>query len=117
VIIAIVGALVGLAVGATGMGSGILSLPLLLVACCLPPIQAVGTALLYAAIVKVSVTGWYAWRTGELRGAGPIAGRRSSRRHCRLVGSSRRRTGGPRILAAAFALGATVLYTGLSTWN
>jgi uncharacterized membrane protein YfcA len=62
VIIAILGALVGLAVGATGMGSGILSLPLLLVACNLPPVQAVGTALLYASIVKLSVTGWYVWR-------------------------------------------------------
>ncbi len=52
-IIAIIGAMVGLAVALTGIGGGALLVPLLVLVLRVPPIVAVGTAALFMAITKM----------------------------------------------------------------
>ena len=55
------GFLVGLLVGLTGMGGGVVMTPLLMLGLGLPPTTAVGTDLAYAALTKLAGA-WQHWR-------------------------------------------------------
>lgn len=59
------GLIVGLLVGLTGMGGGVLMTPLLMLGVGLPPSSAVATDLLYSAPTKI-VGGWQHWRQGTV---------------------------------------------------
>lgn len=59
------GFLVGLLVGLTGMGGGVVMTPLLLLGLGLPPTTAVGTDLAYAALTKLAGA-WQHWRQGTV---------------------------------------------------
>jgi uncharacterized membrane protein YfcA len=59
------GFLVGVLVGLTGMGSGALMTPILILVVGIPPVTAVGTDLAYAAITKL-VGGWQHARQGTV---------------------------------------------------
>jgi uncharacterized protein len=59
------GFVVGLLVGLTGMGGGVIMTPLLMLGLGLPPATAVGTDLAYATITKLAGT-WQHWRQGTV---------------------------------------------------
>lgn len=59
------GFVVGVLVGLTGMGGGVLMTPLLMLGLGLPPTAAVGTDLVYATITKIAGT-WQHWRQGTV---------------------------------------------------
>ncbi len=59
------GFLVGLLVGLTGMGGGVVMTPLLMLSLGLPPTVAVGTDLTYAAVTKLAGA-WQHWRQGTV---------------------------------------------------
>lgn len=59
------GLVVGLLVGLTGMGGGVLMMPLLLLGVGMPASAAVATDLLYSAPTKI-VGGWQHWRQGTV---------------------------------------------------
>jgi uncharacterized membrane protein YfcA len=57
--------LLGISVGLTGMGSGALMTPFLILALGVRPVSAVGTDLVYSAITKI-VAAWIHWRQGAV---------------------------------------------------
>jgi uncharacterized membrane protein YfcA len=59
------GFLVGLLIGLTGMGGGVVMTPLLMLGLGLPPTTAVGTDLFYAVLTKLAGT-WQHWRKGTV---------------------------------------------------
>ncbi|MFB0534641.1 MAG: sulfite exporter TauE/SafE family protein [Anaerolineae bacterium] len=59
------GFLVGLLVGLTGMGGGVVMTPLLMLGLGLPPTMAVGTDLAYATLTKLAGA-WQHWRQGTV---------------------------------------------------
>lgn len=61
----IYGFVVGILVGLTGMGGGVIMTPLLIFGLGLPPTAAVGTDLAYAAPTKI-LGGWQHWRQGTI---------------------------------------------------
>lgn len=61
----LIGALVGFLVGLTGLGGGVVLLPLLIMVLGVPPLEAVGSAALFAALTKV-FAGWAHWRQGTV---------------------------------------------------
>lgn len=61
----VTGFVVGLLVGLTGMGGGVLMTPMLMLGFGLPPSAAVSTDLTYAAFTKM-VGGWQHWRQGTV---------------------------------------------------
>lgn len=62
---ALIGILIGLAVGLTGVGGGTLTVPALILALSMPAAEAVGTALLYVTITKIFATPVY-WFRGQI---------------------------------------------------
>ncbi len=77
---ALLGLLVGLAIGLTGVGAGTLTAPALVLALGLPPATAVGTALVFGAIVKCAAAPLFIrrkqvrWRPLGLMLAGGLPG-------------------------------------------
>src|SRR5215203_3281769 len=61
----IYGLIVGMLVGLTGMGGGVLMTPLLMLGVGMPASAAVATDLLYSAPTKI-VGGWQHWRQGTV---------------------------------------------------
>ncbi len=59
------GFLVGLLIGLTGMGGGVVMTPLLMLGLGLPPTTAVGTDLFYAVLTKLAGT-WQHWWKGTV---------------------------------------------------
>ena len=55
-LVALIGLIVGIAVGATGVGAGILTVPLLVVLAGKPAVESVGAALLFSTIIKTLAT-------------------------------------------------------------
>ncbi len=64
----LIGALVGLIIGLTGLGAGILMTPILIFFLKMPPSASVGAALIFSTLVKLLAGGIYLWR-------GQVAGR------------------------------------------
>ena len=62
---ALIGILIGLAVGLTGVGGGTLTVPALIIVLGMPAAEAVGTALLYVTITKVFAVPVY-WMRGQV---------------------------------------------------
>ena len=68
-LVALIGLIVGIAVGATGVGAGILTVPLLVIVAGKPALESVGAALLFSTIIKTLATARYQlrgqvdWRT------------------------------------------------------
>lgn len=62
---ALIGIMIGLAVGLTGVGGGTLTVPALIIALGMPAAEAVGTALLYVTITKIFATPVY-WFRGQI---------------------------------------------------
>jgi uncharacterized membrane protein YfcA len=62
---ALIGILIGLAVGLTGVGGGTLTVPALIIILGMPAAEAVGTALLYVTITKVFAVPVY-WSRGQV---------------------------------------------------
>jgi uncharacterized protein len=58
----ILGFLIAIAIGVTGVGGGILTTPILIVFLGVPPLEAVTVSLLFAAAVKVLIAPAYLWR-------------------------------------------------------
>jgi uncharacterized membrane protein YfcA len=58
----LVGFLIALTVGLTGVGAGSVTAPVLILFFGLAPADAVGTALAYAAVIKLAVAPMYLWR-------------------------------------------------------
>ena len=58
----LIGLVIGLAIGTTGVGGGVLTAPILILFLGLPPARSVGTALLFSAIAKITATAVYTWR-------------------------------------------------------
>lgn len=58
----LLGFLIAVAIGVTGVGGGILTAPILIVFLGVPPLQAVTVALLFAAAVKLLIVPAYLWR-------------------------------------------------------
>lgn len=58
----LVGFLVALAVGLTGVGAGSITAPVLILMFGISPADAVGTSLVYAAVIKLAVAPVYFWR-------------------------------------------------------
>ena len=58
----VVGLLIGLAIGVTGVGGGVLTAPLLILAFHMPPAASVGTALLFSTCVKILSAGMFTAR-------------------------------------------------------
>jgi len=58
----LIGFLVALAVGLTGVGAGSITAPVLILLFGVSPADAVGTSLVYAAIIKLAVAPVYFWR-------------------------------------------------------
>jgi uncharacterized membrane protein YfcA len=58
----IIGLAIGLAIGTTGVGGGVLTAPILILFLGLPAAQSVGTALIFSAAVKVAATLLYVYR-------------------------------------------------------
>lgn len=58
----VLGFLIALAIGVTGVGGGILTAPILILFLGVPPIEAVTAALLFAAAVKFLIAPVYLWR-------------------------------------------------------
>ena len=71
-ITAILGLLIGLAVGLTGVGGGTLTVPALIIALGMPAAEAVGTALLFVTATKIFATPIY-WFRGQVNL--PVLGR------------------------------------------
>lgn len=71
-ITAILGLLIGLAVGLTGVGGGTLTVPALIIALGMPAAEAVGTALLFVTATKIFATPVY-WFRGQINV--PVLGR------------------------------------------
>ncbi len=71
-ITAILGLLIGLAVGLTGVGGGTLTVPALIIALGMPAAEAVGTALLFVTATKIFATPVY-WFRGQINL--PVLGR------------------------------------------
>jgi len=65
VLTALIGLLIGLAVGLTGVGGGTLTVPALIIALGMPAAEAVGTALLFVTATKVFATPVY-WFRGQI---------------------------------------------------
>ncbi len=61
----LIGILIGLAVGLTGVGGGTLTVPALIIALSMPAAEAVGTALLYVTITKIFAVPVY-WSRGHI---------------------------------------------------
>ena len=61
----IYGLIVGMLVGLTGMGGGVLMTPLLMLGLGLPATSAIGTDLAYSAVTKLAGT-WQHWRQGTV---------------------------------------------------
>ncbi|MBI4891180.1 MAG: sulfite exporter TauE/SafE family protein [Acidobacteria bacterium] len=59
---ALLGFAIAMVVGLTGMGGGPLAAPLLMLVLGVPPLEAVGTSLLFVTITKASATAVYWWR-------------------------------------------------------
>lgn len=59
----IIGLAIGLAIGATGVGGGVLTAPILILFLGLPAAQSVGTALMFSAAVKVAASFLYVYRS------------------------------------------------------
>src|SRR5215831_3703505 len=51
----VVGFLIALVVGLTGVGAGSITAPVLMLFFGLPPVESVGTALVFAAVIKIAV--------------------------------------------------------------
>jgi uncharacterized membrane protein YfcA len=62
---ALIGILIGLAVGLTGVGGGTLTVPALIIALGMPAAEAVGTALLYVTITKIFAVPVY-WSRSQI---------------------------------------------------
>ncbi len=62
---ALIGILIGLAVGLTGVGGGTLTVPALIIALGMPAAEAVGTALLFVTATKIFATPVY-WFRGQI---------------------------------------------------
>jgi uncharacterized membrane protein YfcA len=58
----LLGFLIAIAIGVTGVGGGILTAPILIVFLGVPPVEAVTVALLFAAAVKLLIAPAYLWR-------------------------------------------------------
>ena len=58
----LVGFLIALAVGLTGVGAGSITAPVLILFFAISPADAVGTALIFAAVIKIVVAPMYLWR-------------------------------------------------------
>jgi uncharacterized protein len=58
----LVGFLIALAVGLTGVGAGSITAPVLILFFAISPADAVGTALIFAAVIKIIVAPMYLWR-------------------------------------------------------
>src|SRR5687768_10159780 len=63
----IYGLIVGMLVGLTGMGGGVLMTPLLVLGLGMPATAAIGTDLAYSAVTKLAGT-WQHWRQGTVDG-------------------------------------------------
>ena len=61
-LVALIGLIVGIAVGATGVGAGILTVPLLVIVAGKPALESVGAALLFSTIIKTLATARYQLR-------------------------------------------------------
>src|SRR3954462_754205 len=70
----IYGLIVGMLVGLTGMGGGVLMTPLLVLGLGMPATAAIGTDLAYSSVTKLAGT-WQHWRqgTGDTRVGRPLA--------------------------------------------
>jgi uncharacterized membrane protein YfcA len=58
----VVGFIIALAVGLTGVGAGSVTAPVLILFFGLAPAESVGTALIFAAVIKLAVAPMYLWR-------------------------------------------------------
>ncbi len=58
----LVGFLIALAVGLTGVGAGSITAPILILFFAISPADSVGTALIFAAVIKLVVAPMYLWR-------------------------------------------------------
>jgi uncharacterized membrane protein YfcA len=58
----VLGFLIAIAIGVTGVGGGILTAPILILFLGVPPVEAVTVALLFAAAVKLLIAPAYLWR-------------------------------------------------------
>src|SRR5215472_8476900 len=58
----LLGFLIAIAIGVTGVGGGILTAPILIVFLHVPPVEAVTVSLLFAAAVKILIAPAYLWR-------------------------------------------------------
>jgi uncharacterized protein len=58
----LVGFIIAMAVGLTGVGAGSITAPVLILFFAISPADAVGTALIYGAVIKVIVAPMYLWR-------------------------------------------------------
>lgn len=61
-LVALIGLVVGIAVGATGVGAGILTVPLLVMLAGRSAVESVGAALLFSTIIKTLAAARYQWR-------------------------------------------------------
>ena len=108
----LVGLFIGLAIGITGVGGGVLTAPLLILYFHLPPAVSVGTALLFSSAVKILSAGLFSarhkvhWQTLVLLLAGGVPGAFAGPLLLRLFTL---RSAEPWILAI---VGATVTVTG-----
>src|SRR5947209_4960882 len=58
----LLGFLIAIAIGVTGVGGGILTAPILILFLGMPPVESVTVALLFAAAVKLLIAPAYVWR-------------------------------------------------------
>jgi uncharacterized protein len=58
----LVGFIIAMAVGLTGVGAGSITAPVLILFFAISPADAVGTALIFAAVIKIIVAPMYLWR-------------------------------------------------------
>lgn len=63
----LIGFVIALAIGLTGVGGGTLTVPVLILALGLPPVEAVGTALVYVTATKLLASGMYLQK-GQIEG-------------------------------------------------
>src|SRR5882762_4852323 len=58
----LLGFVIAVLIGLTGVGGGVITAPVLTLFLGLSPVESVGTALIYTAVVKLAASPLYAWR-------------------------------------------------------
>lgn len=111
----LVGLLVGTVVGLTGIGSGTLTMPLLVLWMGVPPLQAVGSDLVYATITKAVGTWQHSrlgnvdYRTVALLSVGAVPATVLAALWIARVGSAAQSDVGQRVVGGALIFSAVVL--------